>query len=249
MGLQYQIQDLLHASIRQFDLKENDAVSFKTLKLIFVGEVLESLDLSWTYLISLFKTHTPVHPEIAREMKEIGDEEVNSALAQIFVRNEKLVRIVKGLTQQGHDVEALLAVDGLGGSHSPNFEHKYYVGNLRFGRVGDSKSAFDNEPEYKRKHVQTVRQLFKKLEKVPAPEKQIYQILRQVFHEIASVKLPEIEVEEKMDKRLQNECCQYYKQTMGKENIENLAKTIKRNRGEKRTLEREDDIPSSHEKR
>lgn len=249
MDLQYQIQELLHASIRHFDLRENDAVSLRTLKLILVGQVLEGLGLGWTYLINLFKTHTPVHPEIARELKELGDEDLNGALAQIFVRNEKLVRVFRGLAQQGHDMEALLAVDGLGGPHSPSFEHKYYVSNLRFGRAGDSKSAFDNEPEYKRKHVQTVRELYKKLEKVSAPEKQIYQILRYCFHELAGVKLPEIEVEEKIDRRLQNECGQYYMQTMGKENIENLAKTVKRNRGEKRTLEREDDVSSSHEKR
>ena len=241
--LQQPIRELLYEMIRSSNLKENDAVSYRTFKIMLVSRVIEELDLTWAYLINLFKTHTPIHPEIAKELQKVGDEDLHNTIAQIFVRNEKLSRIIKGLTQQGHDMDALLAVDGLGGPHAPNFEHKYYVNNLKFGGKADSKSIFDNEPEYKRKHVQTIRELYTKLEKVPCPEKQIYQILRYTFHDMGCVKLPELEWDEKLDTLLQNECSQYYREVMGKENIENLLKTIKRTRAEKRTLEREDETP------
>lgn len=249
--LQDQIQELLHASIRVYNLKEDDAVSLKTLKLMLVGTVLEVLGLEWTYIINLFKTHTPIHPEIGKELKQLGDEEVTGTVAQIFVRNEKLVRLLKVLGQHGKNMEKLLAVDGLGGNvtHGPNFEQKHYVGNLRYGDKNDPKMSFDLEPEYKRRHVQTVRDMYDMLGKVKAPEKHIYEILRRCFEEIAQVTLqpPEWEEHEKQDAKLWAKCGAFYMKAMGREHVENVVKSLKRFRGEKRTRE-EEELPGPNEK-
>lgn len=252
-SLPSQIQDLLHASIRAHDIRENDAVSLKTLKLTLVSRVMECLGLDWSYLMNLFKTCTPIHPEMVKELRQLGDEEATSTLAQIFVRNEKLIRLAKVLTQHGKNLDGILAVDGLGGNlaNGANFDQKHYITNLRYGNKNDPKIFFDNDPECKRLHVQTVRELYKKLEHVPVPEKQIYEILRYTFMELAKVNLPELELteEEIMDRTLQKECYEFYTSTMGKENIENFIKSLKKFRGEKRALaEREDETAAPNEK-
>lgn len=252
-SLHEQIQDLLHASIRAYNLKEEDAVSIRTLKLMLVGKVLEDLGLEWTYLLNLFKNHTPIHPEIGKELKETGDEDVISSVAQVFVRNDKLVRLLKVVAQHGKNVDKILAVDGLGGNlaNGPNFEQKYYVNNLRYGNKHDFKMYFDVDPEFKRRHVQTVRQMYNMLGEAPVPEKQIYEILRRCVEEMTKVMLPQLEWQEDelMDAKVQAKCGQFYIKTMGKECIEQLAKSLKRSRGEKRTqTEREDESPSPPEK-
>lgn len=246
--LQEQIQDLLYASIRAYNIKEDDAVSFKTMKLMLVGKVLEGLGLDWTYVMNLFKTHTPIHPEIAKELKQVGDEDVIGTVSQIFVRNEKIIRLLKVLAQNGKNMDKILAVDGLGGNitNGPNFDQKYYVSHLRYGNADDPKIYFDIDSEYKRLHVQTVRELYTMLGDAPVPEKQIYEILRRCFMEMAKVNLPEIEFgeEDLMDPKVQGECGVFYMETMGKENIENLVKGLKRFRGEKRTQTEREESPS-----
>lgn len=236
--LQEKIRDLLHTSIQAYNVKENDAVNLKTLKLLLVGHVLETLGIDWSYLHYLHKNHTPVHPEMAKILMEVGDEDIVNTLAQGFVKNEKLIRMLKTLTSHGLNMDKLLAVDGLGGnlSNGPNFEQKYYVGNLKYGHMLDRKTIFDNDPEYKRLHVQTVRELYNALKDVPVPEKQMYEIVRKCIEEMANVKLPEVEFteEEMMDKKIQAECGRLYMESMGKENIISLAKSLKRFRGEKR---------------
>lgn len=253
--LQEKIRDLLHTSIQAYNLKENDAVNLKTLKLLLVGHVLETLGIDWSYLHYLHKNHTPVHPEMAKLMlMQVGsDEDVTNALAQGFVKNEKLVRMLKTLTQHGLNMDKLLAVDGLGGnlSNGPNFEQKHYVGNLKYGHMLDRKTVFDNDPEYKRLHVQTVRELYNALQDVKVPEKQMYEIVRKCIEEMAGIRLPAMEFEEDevMDAKVQGECGRLYMESMGKENIVNLAKSLKRFRGEKRTAtERESETEGPSEK-
>lgn len=250
-ALQTQIRELLHASIRAHDVRENDAVSLRTLKMMLVAQVLETLGLDWNYAVNLFKTHVPVHPELARELTSVGDEEVTNAFAQMFVRTEKIQRLAKLLNQSRVNVDRVLAVDGLGGNleKGPSFDYKHYVGNLKYGNRGQAKGFFDTDPEYKRAHVQTVRDLYGKLEKAPAPKKHVYEILRGCFAEMAKVKLPEIEMEETIDKKLQRECRDHYIKVMGKEKIESVARNLRRFRGEKRTAERESESPESDGKR
>lgn len=251
--LQEKILNLLHTSIQAYNIQENDAVSIKTLKLFLIGHVLETLGISWSQLHQLYKNHTPIHPELAKRLMQVDDEDITNTLAQCFVKNEKLIRLLKPLTQHGVNMNALLAVDGLGGNitNGPNFEQKYYVGNLKYGNMLDPKTIFDNDPEYKRLHVQTVRELYSALKDVPAPEKQMYEIVRKCIEEMARVTLPEVDImeEEVMDKKVQAECGRLYMESMGKENIVSLAKSLKRFRGEKRTVtDRETESASPNEK-
>lgn len=242
--LQAKIQELLHARIRAHDVKENDAVSLKTLKLFLVGEVIESLGLNWDYILNLFKNHTPVHPDIARVLMTAGcDDDVTNALAQRFVRSQKLGGMMKTLIQQHgfSNMNKILAVDGLLGNGSPSFEPKHYVTNLRYG---DTRNIFDTEPECRRLHVLTVRKMYDMLEKVPAPEKNVYKILRMCFDEMARVLLPELDMkdEDTISNKLEDQCGKMYMKAMGKENIQALAKILKLSpRGEKRTASERDD--------
>lgn len=115
--LQDKIRDLLHASIQAYDIKENDAVSLKTLKLLLIGHVLETLGIDWSYLHYLHKNHTPIHPEIAKILMQVDDEDITNTLAQGFVKNEKLIRLLKPLAQHGLNMDKILAVDGLGATY------------------------------------------------------------------------------------------------------------------------------------
>lgn len=236
-SLEHKIIELLHDSIRAHDIREDDDVSLKTLKLMLVGKMLKCYNLNWMYILNLFKTHTPVHPEVVKELQSEDD----MTLAQKFVRNEKLIRLMKTVAQNGKNLNQLLAVDGLGGPSGLNFDPKHYIGNLRYGNTED---IFDKDPECKRLHVLTVRQMYDMLVKQPVPEKQIYEILRRCFEEMARVKIPKIEFEENelMDERTQEKVGRFYMSTMGKENIQSFVKCMKKFRGEKRTAtEREEE--------
>lgn len=225
------IRDLIHISIRDHDVRDDDAVSIRTLKLLLVGRVLDLFGLDWGFLVGLFKTHTPVHPEMAREL-QCEEEEVNQVLAQVFVRNEKLIRLLKVFAQNGKNVNRLLAVDGMT-HHGSHFDQKHYVGNLRYG----SSAFFEKGPEYRRLHVQAVRGMYDMLEGAPAPEKLVYEILRtRCFDETQRFPKVAFREGEEMDPKRQGEVARFYVQAMGRENIQLYVKNVvmKRNRGEKR---------------
>lgn len=236
------IRDLLYVSLRAHNIRDDDAVSLKTLKLMLVGKILDCYGIDWPFLLNHSKTHTPVHPDIVKELQQ-GDDEANHLLAQKFVRNEKLMKILKLMAQNGKQVSQILAVDGLGGPSGLNFEPKHYIGNLRYGCSNDDAGTdnyFDKGPDCKRLHVQTVRHMYTMLDNVPVPEKQVYEILRQCFDEMARMKLPKLELEEHevMDENLQDAVGRFYMNTMGQENILLFLKSgcVKKFRGEKRNL-------------
>lgn len=248
------IRELLLASIRAYNLNENDAVNLRTLKLMLVGHVVQGVRLDWEYLMGLFRTHIPIHPKMSKELEMLEEDDIGNLLAQIFIRTKKVVNMVKTGVQQGLDMNRILAVDGLGGNiaNGPNFEHKLYVENLKYGNVGDEKFVFDTDPEYKRLHAQVVRQLYLKLNRTPKPAQQVYEIVRRALLEGVQMTLPEIELqkEDRMDKKLQKECVTLYLESMGKANMESLTKTLKRSRGEKRAHpDREVEEPASDEKK
>lgn len=210
------------------------------MKLHTVGTVLEKLKLGgWNFVLKLFKTHTPVHPKIAQEMLKYGDDEMACTLCQGFVRNDKLVRIVKQLAQREINMDEILAVDGLAGniSNGPNFELKHYIGNLRFANKGEPKSNFDEESDFKRLHAQTVREMYRMMADTPVPAKHIYDILRKCFYQTVGANLPEIEFseEEDMDGELEGKIAIMYMNSMGREQMANLVKGL-RLRGEKRPV-------------
>lgn len=201
-NLREKITDLLYTNIQTSNIKENDDI--KILKLFLVGNImLDAMGLSWDYVKKLLNTHILVHPEHVNVMMSVGDEEITSALAQGFVSKDKLARIMKSLAQYKLNINQMLAVDGLAGNlnKEPNFEHKNYVANLRYGNKENEKTPFDVDPDFKRKHVQAVREMYNRLGNVPAPEKQIYEILRKSFEEMTNINLPEIEFKEFLNRK------------------------------------------------
>lgn len=239
-SLDSRIRELLNSTVDAFNANGEDSVTMKTMKLHTVGTVLEKLRLGgWSFVLKLFKTHTPVHPKIAQELSKYGDDETACALSQCFVRNDKLVRIVKQMAQREANMAEILAVDGLAGniSNGPNFEYKHYIGNLRFADKGEPKSNFDEESEFKRLHVQTVREMYRMMAGTPEPTKHVYDILRKCFYQTVGTNLPEIEFneEEAMDGELEGKIAIMYMNNMKREQMESLVKSL-RLRGEKRTV-------------
>lgn len=238
--LDAQIRELLNSTVETFHTNGEDSVTMKTMKLHMVGMILEKLQLGgWNFVLKLFKTHTPVHPKIAQELLKYGDDEMACILCQGFVRNDKLIRIVKQLAQREIKMKEILAVDGLAGniSNGPNFECKYYIGNLRFANKGEPKSNFDEESEFKRLHVQTVREMYKMMADTPNPTKHIYDILRKCFYQTIGAILPEIEFseEELMNGELEGKIAIMYMNSMGREKMAELVKSL-RLRGDKRIV-------------
>ncbi|GBM48354.1 hypothetical protein AVEN_19158-1, partial [Araneus ventricosus] len=105
----------------------NDLVTMQTFKYRMLNHLMVELDLSFGHLTRLLSTHTPVHPEIAEELMSCIDKQdlVDTWLAQDFVRNDKLQKLVKSLCKNGHanTTHALLAGDGLGGGKWTNGPH------------------------------------------------------------------------------------------------------------------------------
>lgn len=235
--LQTKIHDLLHTVIQAYNTKENDVVTLKTIKLFAVGKVLEEFGIDWDHIFKLFKTHTPIHPSIAKELSQCGDEETACILSQIFVPSEKLSKLVKKLSQNKLNMERILAVDGLAGNimNGPNFEFKHYIGNLRFANASEPKFYFDEETDFRRLHVQTVRKMYQMLKDTPAPAKHAYDILRKCFYQEIQAELPEMQFkeDEEMDGDLETEIGIMYMETMGKDNMDKLLKSL-RYRVEKR---------------
>ncbi|GFT26024.1 uncharacterized protein NPIL_16971 [Nephila pilipes] len=104
------------------------------------------LDLTFNDLNQLTSTHTPVHPEVAQEMLRWTEKHDNVAnlLAQDFVRNERLHKLIRLMCKSGHTniIHTLLAIDGLGGSklnNGPHFDCKKYVDNLKYGLSGEER--------------------------------------------------------------------------------------------------------------
>lgn len=239
-----QIRDLVHTVYKYYGDRDGDLINLRTLNLKFLGQVMKALGLTWTQVTQIYKNQIPVHPEIAREFLNHGDEEMESVLAQGFVRNDKLIRIVKQLSSHEDSIiDELLAVDGLLGniSNGPNFEHKYYINNLRFGLIGP-KSDFDEEPDYKRLHAQAVRRMYVTLRSRNIPQQPliINTLLHQIIKDTVNVELPSISDNSiDVNEELLEECKDEYFSIMHKKLIHELVKSLRR-RGEKRTASNED---------
>lgn len=238
------IQDLLNTVIRQHNVSMDDVVSLKTMKLITVGLVMQEFNITWDFFLKRFNTHTPVHPKIAQELLKNADEDTICTFSQIFVKNKKLLNMVKKLNP--NDMNKMLAVDGLAGviSKKPNFNKKLYIGNLRFANKGENKFIFDEESEFKRLHVQTVRQMYEMLKDVTAPTKYVYDILTKNILDVAGVQLPMLEFteDERLNGELEYKIATMYMESMGRENLEKFVETLRIHQEKRSNVE--DDTPS-----
>lgn len=225
-------------------IQENfsDLTTWRTTKLLIVTGVMKELGLNWMTINQLFRTHTPIHPEISKMFMGMVEEDMEPLLAQIFVRNDKLIRILKYLYQHYPNMDQTLAVDGLNGNmtNGPNFDYKNYIGNLIIG-FDSEVSEFDENPEYRRKHVRAVRQIYNKLkDSVKEPSKHIYLILRKIILDLTQITLPSCgQVSDSLREELFDHCENFYLSMMTEEDIKELVKNLRR-RGEKRSSDDED---------
>lgn len=211
-----------------------DLMTLRTKKMFLISNVMTALGVKWKYLFNLFKTQSFVHSNIAKRIMN-GEDDVDSLLAQGFVRNEKLLRIFKNVSSVN---DQLMAVDGLMGnlSNGPNFDYKHYLQNLK---IDEPKSTFDDEPEYKRKHVLMVRLMYKELVGITEPSKHIYNILREIFKMTLEVELPVLtDFNESLPENVKDNCMMIYLSHMLQNEIEDLFKSLKV-RGEKRNGDEE----------
>ncbi|KAG8172503.1 hypothetical protein JTE90_017584 [Oedothorax gibbosus] len=164
--------------------------SKQTIKYRMLAYVLREIELTFGQVSQLVHTHTPVHEEVAEILKPlVKQEHYQTLLAQDFVENEKLVKIVKHLCKNDHTdvVHILLAMDGMSGNklnHGPNVDVKRYIGNLKFGLSGQV-GLYDNEPNdtLKRAHVFAVRQVYKALPAQAQRVNNVFHILKRVLQE------------------------------------------------------------------
>ncbi|GBN46871.1 hypothetical protein AVEN_82204-1 [Araneus ventricosus] len=158
--------------VETMEQAENDLVTILTLKIRMVNQLTKELGLPLSYISHILSTSTPVHPEVAQELIRYANkqENIDALLAQDFVLNEKILKLIKSMCKNGHTnvAHALLAIDGLGGKHNhvPNLEYKRYLENLRYGLSGE-KGRYDREAhdDVKRAHVVAVRKVYQELDK------------------------------------------------------------------------------------
>lgn len=236
----------------------NDQITMRTVCLRFLGTVSKAFGLSWNQIYDLVQNCTPIHSQVAEEILNAGikDDETEITLAQDFVRNERLVRLLKRISRR--KAEALLAIDGLVGTISfsgPAFDFKRYLENLRYS-VDGSVGNFD-DGVIKGIHIFAVRQLYKKInDAIPGEERlspYVYQVLRKVILDVGGpdLPLPSIMNEEmRMTDAFLKECVEMYLSHARKETVYHLIsnlniKSDKRERNEddeptkKRRVERE----------
>ncbi|GFV21460.1 uncharacterized protein TNCV_4999161 [Trichonephila clavipes] len=117
------------------------------------------LDLTFQGLNQLINTHTPVDPEVAKVILRCTHKHDETILAQDFVKNERLNRLIQSMVKSGqaNTISTLLAIDGLIGpklNNGPQFEYKKYIENLKYSLSGE-QGRYDREEEdvVKRTHV------------------------------------------------------------------------------------------------
>lgn len=241
-SFEFLLKEAIYAFYREQNTIPSDLVTKRTIHFELLNRILKELGLPWGFISQLFKTHIHIHPEITKELITTGDEETVSTVVQNFIRNEKIIRILKQMTQHGFNVEELLAVDGLvvNSANKPNFDMKHYIQNLKYAREGP-KSHFDEDPEFKRRHCQAVRQMYKVLkDKTKQPSKHVYTTLRHIVKHESNIELPEIEMGgETLDQAVEREIEKAYMLHMDKDLIGDVIKSL-RLKGEKRMATDED---------
>lgn len=174
-----------------FENCNDNLASKQTIKYRMLGYVLREMEITFGDLCHLIQTHTPVHIEVAETIKPLVKQEpYKTVMAQDFIENEKLVKVLKHLVKNGHThvVHTLLAMDGLtSSSHSklngPNMDMKRYVENLKYGLSG-REGLYDRETSdrLKRAHVHAVRQVYHALPTDAQHANNMYYVLKKVLH-------------------------------------------------------------------
>ncbi|GFY61737.1 uncharacterized protein TNIN_226431 [Trichonephila inaurata madagascariensis] len=185
-----------------FQSGSNDLVNIYTFKYRILNDLMVKLDLTFQGLNQFLNTHTPVDPEVAKVILRCTHNHDEIILAQDFVRNERLNRLIQSMVKSGqaNTISALLAIDGLIGpklNNGPQFEYKKYLENLKYSLSGE-QGRYDREEDdlFKRTHVCAVRKVYKELENYESDVDSkfmhcVYQVMSNILKESAGLKLPE----------------------------------------------------------
>lgn len=224
----------LAETIRQ---EQNDSVTILTLKTRMLNQLMTELRLPLSYVSQIQSHSTPVHPEVARELLRWVNkqEHVDALLAQDFVHNDKILKLIKSMSKSGHAniAHALLAMDGLGGklNHVPNTECKKYVENLKYSLSGE-KGRYDREAndDVKRAHVFAVREVYRVLDKQRSNVEKlvdgVYQVMRLILKERGGIDLPDVE-ENAWSEQVLRDGVKVYKENMNDEYFERFVEMMK----------------------
>lgn len=168
-----------------------DALASKqTIQYRMLGQALKEIKLTFGQVSQLVHSHTPVHREVADILKPLVKQEYyQMVLAQDFVENEKLVKMVKHLCKNDHTdvVHSVLAMDGMSGnklSNGPTTDVKRYIENAKFSLSG-KEGLYDREKEddLKRAHVFAVRQVYKALPSQAQRVNNVFHVLKRALQE------------------------------------------------------------------
>ncbi|GFR27183.1 uncharacterized protein TNCT_415801 [Trichonephila clavata] len=128
---------------------------------------------------------------------------IESILAQDFVQNERLNRLIQNVVKSGQSntISTLLAIDGLIGpklNNGPQFEYKKYLENLKYSSSGE-QGRYDREDDdlVKRTHVFAIRKVYKEVKNLQSDENVdsklmhcVYQVMSSMLKESAGLELP-----------------------------------------------------------
>ncbi|GFV81418.1 uncharacterized protein TNCV_3210371 [Trichonephila clavipes] len=186
-----------------FQPKGNDLINMHTFKYRILNDLMVKLDLTFQGLNQWINTHTPVDPEVAKVILRCTHKHdgIESILAQDFVKNERLNRLIQNMVKNGQSntISTLLAIDGLIGpkiNNGPHFQYKKYLENLKYSLSGE-QGRYDREEDdlVKRIHVCAIRKVYKELENYHLDVDSklmhcVYQIMNSILKESAGLELP-----------------------------------------------------------
>ena len=229
------LSTLMDACFRDRFLQEdNGLMSLQTLRYRGINFLMSLLNMTFEDVTRLYATHIPLHPDVARDLQHYCGkyEMVDTILAQDFIEQERLMKLVRYMSKNGHGnkAHALLAMDGLGGSklnHGPNVEVKRYVANLQYGAT---PGRYDRGTCWKQVHACAVRKVYDELEKRQHQDKValgVYQVMCIVLKEMAGIELPDLEMPGVLPPDVLLACVDVYKTNVDMESFESLVKMLK----------------------
>lgn len=238
----------------------NDKATMRTVYLRFVWTLLKESGLSWNDVSDLIHNYTPVHSQVAREILDAGlkDEEAEFALAQDFVRHDKIFKMLKRIPRR--KAEALCAMDGLAGNLSvtgPTFDFKRYLENLRYS-IDGTAGNFDDiaQGAWKRSHISAMRTLYKHLNDIVQGNEPLspyaYQVLRKV---ILNVGGPELVIQSSMNPEMRleddvlNKCIEMYLCAAGRDTVYSLISNLNVKLDKREKTDDEDEEVSAKKRR
>jgi len=235
----------------------DNLASKQTIKYRMLGYILEEIDLTFGQVSQLVNTHTPVHPEVVEILKPlVKQEHYQILLAQDFVENEKLVKIMRHLCKNEHTdvVHMMLAMDGMSGNklnHGPNVDVKRYIENLKFGLSGEM-GLYDHEKgdTFKRAHVFAIRQVYKALPAQAQRVNNVFHVIKRVLQEYTGEEWTiggTTSIVHNLDEETLKVCVQTYKDNMSKEDYQEMMQILKNKTAQRNTVDEDEEEEEEEE--